>query len=175
MFTGQRVAWVFDEKPRKVYRCHPTAHATLRCSICRVALSVCVVALIRRVRPFSASGVGGLSRRLLSPAWLSWCSADAHLAKLCLWGRGPFRQPPPLEALEACFWGSKIKLIFGCVVEASPHAAEGFGHVFWASIISTIGPSFLISGHLNISRVLEGLEASYVWCQEANWGPKQAP
>ena len=37
------------------------------------------------------------------------------------------------------------------------------GMKFWASIISTIGPSFLIFGHLNISRALE---ASYVWCQE---------
>ena len=49
-----------------------TAHATLRHSTCRVVWSVCVVALIRRVRPFSVSGVGGLSRRLLSPAWPSW-------------------------------------------------------------------------------------------------------
>ena len=55
-----------------------------------------------------------------------------------------------------CFWGSQIKVILGCVLEASPHATESVGHVFWASIISTIGPSFLIFGHLNISRVLEG-------------------
>ena len=41
--------------------------------------------------------------------------------------------------------------------------------------LGTIGPSFVIFGHLNISRVWRGLEASYVWCQEGNWGPKQAP
>ena len=45
------------------------------------------------------------------------------------------------------------------------------GMFFWARIISTIGPSFLIFGHLNVSRVLGGLEASYVWCQEGIWGP----
>ena len=59
-----------------------TVHATLRRSTWRVAWSVCVVGLIRRVRPFSACGVGGLSRRLLSPAWWSWSSADARLAML---------------------------------------------------------------------------------------------
>ena len=32
------------------------------------------------------------------------------------------------------------------------------GMFFWARIISTIGPSFLIFGHLNVSRVLGGLE-----------------
>ena len=47
-------------------------------------------------------------------------------------------------------------MIFGYVPEASPHATEGFWHFFWASIISTIGPSFVTFGHLNIPRVLEG-------------------
>ena len=91
--------------------------------------------------------VGGMSRRFLSPAWPSWSSADARLARLCLWGHGPVHRPPPLKALEACFWGSKNRMIFGCVFEASPHATE---------IISIIGPSFLTFGHLNIPRVLEG-------------------
>ena len=40
---------------------------------------------------------------------------------------------------------------------------------FEASIISTVGPSFLTFGHLNID-FWRGLEASYVWCQEGNWG-----
>ena len=72
-----------------------------------------------------------------------------------------------------------MKVIFGCVFEASPGGTEGFGMKFWASIISTIGPSFLIFGpFLATSTYLgfwRGLEASYVWCQEGNWGPKQAP
>ena len=61
---------------------------------------------------------------------------------------------PPTPSLgEMCFCVSKIKVMFGCVFEASPNATDGFGHFFEASIISTIGPSFLIFGHL---RVLEG-------------------
>ena len=36
--------------------------------------------------------------------------------------------PIVLMMLEACFWGSKIKVIFGCVFEASPGGTEGFGH-----------------------------------------------
>ena len=56
------LAWVFDEKAKKKYE-GVTRHAKLRSSTCRVAWSVCVVALIR-VRPFSAFGVGGLSWRL---------------------------------------------------------------------------------------------------------------
>ena len=37
-----------------------------------------------RLSRFLRLWVGGLSRRLLSPAWPSWSSADARLAKLCL-------------------------------------------------------------------------------------------
>ena len=69
------------------------------------------------------------------------------------------RSADPL-ALEACFWGSKIKVISGCVFEASPSGTEGFGHEIlgqhhqhnWA-FVSHFWPIF---GHLNISRVLEG-------------------
>ena len=57
--------------------------------------------------------------------------------------------PYTLEAPGGVFLGVKN-------IEASPHATEGFGYFFGASIISTIEPSFLIFGHLNISRVLEG-------------------
>ena len=77
-----------------------------------------------------------------NPAWPSWSNADARLAKLCLYGVTPWR-------------GSQTTMIFGCVFEASPNATEGFGRVFLASIISTIGPSFLTFGHLNKIRVLE--------------------
>ena len=37
-----------------------------------------------RLLRFLRLWIGGLSRRLLSPAWPSWSSADARLAKLCL-------------------------------------------------------------------------------------------
>ena len=58
-----------------------------------------------------------------------------------------------------CFWESKIKVIFGCVFEASPHGRDGFGHEIsgqhhqhsWA-FVSHLWPIF---GHLNISRALE--------------------
>ena len=53
------------------------------------------------------------------------------------------------------WWGSKMKMIFGHAFEASPHGKGGLGHEFWASIISTIGPSFLTFGHLYIIRALE--------------------
>ena len=59
-------------------------------------------------------------------------------------------------------------MIFGSVFEASPHVTEGSGHVIlgqhhqhsWA-FVSHFWP------HLEFWR---GLEASYVWCQEGNWG-----
>ena len=58
------------------------------------------------------------------------------------------------------FLGSKIRVIFGCVFEASPSGTEGFGHEIlgqhhqhnWA-FVSHFWPIF---GHLNISRVLKG-------------------
>ena len=40
--------------------------------------------------------------------------------------------------------------------KVSSYAPEGLGHFFRGSIISTIGPSLLPFGHLNIPRVLEG-------------------
>ena len=85
----------------------------------------------------------------------------------------------PCEKLVKGFgdcWGSKIEVIFGCGFEASPTLPIILGMFFWASIISTIGPSFLsflaTSTYLGFWR---GLQASYVWCQEGNRGPKQAP
>ena len=42
-----------------------------------------------RFSRFLRLGVGGLSRRLLRPAWPSWSSADARLAKLRLYGATP--------------------------------------------------------------------------------------
>ena len=81
---------------------------------------------------------------------------DTRLAELCLWGRGPFRRPPPLEALEVCFWMSKIKVIFGWLFEASPHATKGFGHVFLGQHHQHNWAFVFHFGHLNISRVLEG-------------------
>ena len=47
-------------------------------------------------------------------------------------------------------------MILGCVFEVSPPATEGLGPIFRASIISTMGPSFLTFGQVNIFRVLEG-------------------
>ena len=60
-----------------------------------------------------------------------------------------------------------------------PTVGMVLGMKFWASIISTIEPSFfIVEPFLATSTYLgfwRGLEASYVWCQEGNWGPKQAP
>ena len=64
-------------------------------------------------------------------------------------------------------------MILGFVFEASPHGRDGFGReVLGQHHQHNWGLRFSFFGHLNISRVLE---ASYVWCQEGNWGPKQAP
>ena len=55
--------------------------------------------------------------------------ADARLAKLCFMGVWPGR---PLEALEPCFWASKIRVILGCGLEA-PYPSpgyRGFGAIF---------------------------------------------
>ena len=74
------------------------------------------------------------------------------------------RPGPPTFSLEGpggvFFGGSKIKVIFGCVSEASPHGRDGFGHEIlgqhhqhnWAFVFH-FGPIF---GYLNISRVLNG-------------------
>ena len=66
----------------------------------------------------------------------------------------------PGPALEACFWVSKIKVIFGCVFGASPRGTEGFGHEIGHSFHqhnwAFVSHVWLIFGHLNISRVLEG-------------------
>ena len=56
-----------------------------------------------------------------------------------------------------------------------PPATEGLGQISRASIISTIGPSFLTSGHLNISRVLEmGWSLIYV-VSRRNLGAQTGP
>ena len=62
----------------------------------------------------------------------------------------------PGPALEACFWVSKIKVIFSCVFGASPSGTEGFGHEFLGHNWAFVSHVWLIFGHLNISRVLEG-------------------
>ena len=47
-------------------------------------------------------------------------------------------------------------MILAAFVRLPPMLRKVLGMFFWASIISTIGPSFLAFGHLNIPRVLEG-------------------
>ena len=66
--------------------------------------------------------------------------------------------------------------MLGCVFEALPPATEGLGQIFRASIISIMGPSFLIFGHLNIPKVLEmrwNLICVMSFKKETG-GPKQA-
>ena len=58
-----------------------------------------------------------------NPAWPSWSSADARLAKLCLYGVTPL---PPTPSFGGPGGGSKMKMIFG----RFPHGREGLGHVF---------------------------------------------
>ena len=79
-----------------------------------------------------------------------------------------------MEALEACFWGSKIKVIFGRVFEASPHATECCGHVFFRPASSAqLGLRFTLLATSTYLEFWRGLEASYVGCQEGNWGPNK--
>ena len=69
-----------------------------------------------------ASGVGGLSRRLLNPAWPSWSSADARL-KLCFI-RGDARAADPCQ--EIGFGGQKLRRF----LSAFAPATEGLGQIF---------------------------------------------
>ena len=120
--------------------------------------------------------VSGLSRRLLSPAWPSWSSADARLAKLCLWGGRPVPPTPSFGGPGGVLSGVKIEVMFGCVFVASLHATEGFGHVFFGPASSAqLGLRFSFLATSTYLGFWGGLEASYVWCQEGIWGPKQAP
>ena len=52
--------------------------------------------------------------------------------------------------------GQKLLSFLAAFLRLPPTVGMVLGVRFWASIISTIGPSFLIFGHLNISKVLEG-------------------
>ena len=117
-----------------------------------------------RLSQFLRFWVGGLSRRLLSPAWPSWSSADARLAKLCLFRLMPIPPTPRLKALESLFLGSKIKVIFDCVFEAPrfPPRYRGFGALF--GVTSTYLRSW------------RGVRPSYVRCQEigGQTGPMMA-
>ena len=62
------------------------------------------------------------------------------------------------------FLGVKIKVIFALSVgKLGPASSAQLGLRF--SLLDT-------STYLGFWK---GLEASYVWCQEGNWGPKQAP
>ena len=74
---------------------------------------------------------------------------------------------PGLKALDPSL-GLRHSIIFGRVFEAFLPATEA---IFWASIISTIGPSLLTFGHLNIFRVLEWHWNLIGPCQEGKWGP----
>ena len=69
-----------------------------------------------------------------------------------------------------------MKVIFGHVFEASPHATECLGHVFFRPASSTqSGLRFSLLATSTYLEFWRALEASYVWCEEGNWGPKQAP
>ena len=106
---------------------------------------------------------------------MSWSSADARLAKLCLYCVTPMLPTPPfLGSLEACFRVSKTKVIFRCVV-----GYGGFGAILGiffrpACIISTIGPSFLTLDTSTCIGFWRGVGTSYAWCYGGNWGPKRA-
>ena len=82
---------------------------------------------------------------------------------------------PPLEALQAGFWVSDIKVICGWVFEAFRPATEGSGNLFRASIIGTVGPSLLIFGHLNIPRFLEACWNLICAVSRRKLGAQQAP
>ena len=71
-------------------------------------------------------------------------------------GAAQTADPLPWRPWRCVFGGQKIKVIFGCIFEVPRTLGMVLGMKFWASIISTIGPSFLTFGHLNIPRVVEG-------------------
>ena len=56
-----------------------------------------------------------------------------------------------------------------------PAVGKVLGMKFWASIISTIGPSFLTFGHLNISRVLEGSRSLICVVSRGKLGAQTGP
>ena len=60
------------------------------------------------------------------------------------------------------------------VFEASPHATDSFGHVFFWPASAQLGLRFSFLATSTYLGLRRGLEASYVWCQEGNWGPKKA-
>ena len=77
---GQRVSMTFNAASR--LRSLEDRSAALGSSRCELPGMHSVPK--SAVLPY-ASGVGGLSRRLLNPAWPSWSSADARLAKAMLY------------------------------------------------------------------------------------------
>ena len=103
-----------------------------------------------------------MPRRLLSPAWPSWCSADARLAASSAMLMGAARSADPLQTPET-FLGSKIRMSFDCAFEASPHATEGSGHVFfWPAPSAKLGLRFSLLATSTYLEFWRGLEASLI-------------
>ena len=70
-----------------------------------------------------------------------------------LMGARPVQPTPSIRGPGGVFLGGqKIKVIFGCLFEASPSGAEGFGHVFFGPASSAqLGLRFLKASCLKSS------------------------
>ena len=89
---------------------------------------------------------------------------DAHAADPLSWK--PWRR---------VFWVSKLKPFLDVFLKLPPTLQDVWGMFFFRPASSAqLGLRFSLLATSTYLEFWRGLEASCVWCQEGNWGPKQA-